>query len=645
MQNQQSNGMDLIKSQMLTMLMMNNMNSKNNGSESGMASTIYLLIITQFVDLIIKYLPALSSFLYLKYLSHYVNTYKDTINTVVTENNVMKTKRSSITLTIRIGDQENVIGQSLMDFVTNCKNTTHVSYKNKNFMMNQTSVVEIAPDVFAILTKSTDTELSSSSSSSSSSSTQSMPTQLLEIYSFDKTVDELRTFLDQVTQNYVLAQKNKLGNAKCYFNMVPRFALKIMGNDGVQKKDYSRLPATMTFSMKRFSTNRKFSNLFGEDIDTIKNRVNFFINNRDWYNEKGIPYSLGLLLSGKPGTGKTSTIKCLANETRRHIFNINLNNDITKQQLENLFFNEMVHVEVGEPYCIPLDQRIYVLEDVDCQSDLVLQRNESTASPTLNKSGEGDVHKIDLSFLLNLLDGVLEMPGRIVIMTSNFPDLLDTALVRPGRIDIIAKFTCCSFDTVIKMLEFFYDTSLTDEQRESIRETGEFKITPAEMSRIMFENFANIDGAISKYKNFSGALESLNDSPLDNSTSKVVGATVSNEDATAINEDTTTSNEDATANIADKFDDEQFLKYMKMTKDEFYTEAAAKESFEKLINKTHLKYLCNTVEEYEKYLPNYFNDNKHILCSPIPLECILKPPQKTYSTLDTGVFSGASAFE
>jgi len=229
--------MDLIKSQMLTMLMMNNMNSKNNGNESGntMTSTIYLLIITQFVDLIIKYLPAFGSFIYLKYLSHYVNTYKDTINTVVTENNILKTKRSSITLTIRIGDQDNVIGQSLMDFVTNCKNTTHVSYKNKNFMMNQTSVVEIAPDVFAILTKSTDSE-SSSTSSSSSSSSQPMPTQLLEIYSFEKTVDELRTFLDSVTQNYVLAQKNKLGNSKCYFNMVPRFALKIMGNNGVQKR-------------------------------------------------------------------------------------------------------------------------------------------------------------------------------------------------------------------------------------------------------------------------------------------------------------------------------------------------------------------------------------------------------------------------
>jgi hypothetical protein len=368
----------------------------------------------------------------------------------------------------------------------------------------------------------------------------------------------------------------------------------------------------------------------------------------------------------------------------------------------------MVHVEVGEPYCIPLDQRIYVLEDVDCQSDLVLQRNESTASPTLNKSGEGDVHKIDLSFLLNLLDGVLEMPGRIVIMTSNFPDLLDTALVRPGRIDIIAKFTCCSFDTVIKMLEFFYDTSLTDEQRESIRETGEFKITPAEMSRIMFENFANIDGAIAKYKDFSGALDKQQqvDSPHDNSASEVedatistvgatastVGATVSTVDAIASTGGATVSTVDAIASTefyqkyldsretADEFakrfvknddgtltdvgatvstvgatastvgatasNDELYHKYLderfakRISKDR-----TAEESYEKLINKTNLKRLCGTIEEYEKYLPDYFNDNKHILCSPLPLECILKPSQETYSTLDTGVFSGASAFE
>ena len=37
--------------------------------------------------------------------------------------------------------------------------------------------------------------------------------------------------------------------------------------------------------------------------------------------------------------------------------------------------------------------------------------------------------------LLNVLDGVVDSPGSIVIMTTNFPDALDAALIRPGRID------------------------------------------------------------------------------------------------------------------------------------------------------------------------------------------------------------------
>jgi hypothetical protein len=330
----------------------------------------------------------------------------------------------------------------------------------------------------------------------------------------------------------------------------------------------------------------------------------------------------------------------------------------------------------------------------------VLQRSNTT---TLNKSGEGDVHKIDLSFLLNLLDGVLEMPGRIVIMTSNFPDVLDTALVRPGRIDIIAKFTCCSFNTVIKMLEFFYDTSLTDEQRESIRETGEFKITPAEMSRIMFENFANIDGAIAKYKEFSGALdkqqqvESLNDSPCDNSTSEVLGATVSTLDATANTVSATKSTVGATVST-DEFSkphviypdaarNEFYQKYLDDTADEFAKhfvknddgtisvskDATADESYEKKLADAYQKKLADAYQKrladpyqkkledesfqkelkefYYKTSPDYFNNNKHILCSPLPLECLLKESQEiyhsqeTYSTLDTGVLSGASAYE
>lgn len=37
--------------------------------------------------------------------------------------------------------------------------------------------------------------------------------------------------------------------------------------------------------------------------------------------------------------------------------------------------------------------------------------------------------------LLNVLDGVVDTPGRIVVMTTNVIDVLDDALIRPGRID------------------------------------------------------------------------------------------------------------------------------------------------------------------------------------------------------------------
>merc|ERR1712151_664740 len=43
--------------------------------------------------------------------------------------------------------------------------------------------------------------------------------------------------------------------------------------------------------------------------------------------------------------------------------------------------------------------------------------------------------KLNLSGILNALDGVVDSPNRILIMTTNHPEKLDPALIRPGRID------------------------------------------------------------------------------------------------------------------------------------------------------------------------------------------------------------------
>ncbi|EFJ51652.1 hypothetical protein VOLCADRAFT_116304 [Volvox carteri f. nagariensis] len=42
---------------------------------------------------------------------------------------------------------------------------------------------------------------------------------------------------------------------------------------------------------------------------------------------------------------------------------------------------------------------------------------------------------LNLAGLLNVLDGVVDTPNRIVIMTTNHPEKLDPALIRPGRIN------------------------------------------------------------------------------------------------------------------------------------------------------------------------------------------------------------------
>lgn len=511
-QGSSTNMMDMLKAQLMTMTMMSSMN--NGGAKSqdnGIFNVIYVFIATGIIDFLCKTaFPAAQTYI-IKY-------YKEQSNNLVSKIadsaalKALKTKSASITVLVNVSDHENVFGQALLDFATNNDQTKHISFKNQNFVLNQTEVIEIAEDVFIKLQESKMLD------SVEKSGKQGIE-QNIEMFSYTKTAKELRGFLNKITHEYKIKIENKLGDKTYYFNQHPMNAAK----DPSGKKDYSKLPNNSVFTMKVFQTNRKFSNLFGPEIAVVRKRVEFFVRNRKWYDAKGIPYTLGLLLSGQAGAGKTSTIKCLANETKRHVININLNNDITKTQLENLFFNEMImvlNVSTGqtEKYYIPLDQRIYVLEDIDCQSELVYERagpkepeqEQSVDLPVSVKTNpdKPDTYnntpsfvqseKIDLSFLLNLLDGVLELPGRIVIMTSNYPEKLDHALIRPGRIDIIAKFQKCNHATMIEMMEFFYDIVLSDADKARIRGITEYSVSPAELGKIMFENFGNPFDAIIK---------------------------------------------------------------------------------------------------------------------------------------------------
>ena len=315
------------------------------------------------------------------------------------------------------------------------------------------------------------------------------------LFCYEHDVQHLQSFIDNCNVDYERRMKNKLGTHRYFFDQM--IQTKVRGS--VQNP----LPTThLVYTKTKFVTNRNFENVFFEERNQVAHRTRFFLDHRDWYDRKGIPYTLGFMFHGPPGTGKTSTVKAIANEGRRHIVNVQLSEIKTKQQLQHLFFNDQITVHNGtntETYTIPVSERLYVIEDIDAMGDTVLRREwkkptmtvkAPTGDPFMDRNAEPEKDTIDLSFLLNLLDGTLEANGRILIITTNFPERIDRALIRPGRIYMIVNFKKCSRAIVQEMANSFFETEV------SLPEEGlDGKWSPAEVNQILFRNFGNPEQA------------------------------------------------------------------------------------------------------------------------------------------------------
>ena len=444
-------------------------------------SIIEILMILKGLYVCITMIPVQNYITYNNPIKEIFDHSINTKNIDTTQNNNNKEpliKKSSITIEINFKQNESsrdTLAHSILDYITNRPNIQSILYTNTYFKLNHTMPILINEEdqIYVCLIKDI------------SNDTDNM-SQIIEIYSYLFNIDELRSFIKKIEYNYTIKLQNKLGDKLYYFND--------MSTGKINKAEYNKIPPFISFTMKPFITNRKFNNVIGPESKLIEKRVNFFKNNKKWYDAKGIPYTLGLLLSGPPGGGKTSTIKCVANEMQRHIINVKLHKYVTRTQMENLFFNDAINVVQNgklDQYIIPIYNRIYVFEDIDCQeNDIVLERKDASI---LSKEDENQAvnEKLSLSCLLNILDGILETPGRIIIMTTNFPQLLDKALIRPGRIDLICEFTRCTNEMIIEFIENFYDIKLESREIEKIMALENYKYTPAEMTKILFENFDN----------------------------------------------------------------------------------------------------------------------------------------------------------
>lgn len=305
---------------------------------------------------------------------------------------------------------------------------------------------------------------------------------------------EIANYARNVYNDYQQELKNSIGN-KIYFfdqkskeSQVPQLPSSADAASILQHKQMriSSAPKQLSFTMSPFYSNKQFSNIYGKEVRLLEKRLKFFLERKDWYDSKGIPYQIGFLLSGIPGAGKTSIIRAIANITKRHIVNVNFANITTATQLKNLFYVDKIQVYTDsymsnmQSYHIPINQRIYVIEELDGNGDIVKQRNG-------NNIGTNVVNdELNLQEILTVLDGTMEIPGRIVIMTTNHPEILDEALIRPGRIDVQIHFDYASKDMIVEMFKAYMDIELPIEYHNYLPDK---KLTPAEVGQVLFRYF------------------------------------------------------------------------------------------------------------------------------------------------------------
>ncbi|CAG8783857.1 38433_t:CDS:2, partial [Gigaspora margarita] len=164
--------------------------------------------------------------------------------------------------------------------------------------------------------------------------------------------------------------------------------------------------------------------------ERIVKDVKDFINNGNWYNERGIPYRRGYLLYGPPGSGKSSFIQALAGELEYNICILNLSEiGLTDDRLNHLLSNAP-------------ERSIMLLEDIDAA---FTQKH-----------------------------GVAASEERIIFMTTNYVDRLQPALIRPGRVDFKELLDVASDYQIRTMFLRFYEneTELAERFVEKVKGKG-----------------------------------------------------------------------------------------------------------------------------------------------------------------------------
>jgi SpoVK/Ycf46/Vps4 family AAA+-type ATPase len=202
---------------------------------------------------------------------------------------------------------------------------------------------------------------------------------------------------------------------------------------------------------------RSFGTVFlpRELQDEIEADLRAFTESRERLKRLELPWRRGYLLSGPPGTGKTSLSLAIAGT---------LNFQLASLSLTDIKSDGELRQAVSQ-----LRKRtVLVIEDIDAYS-ISHDRDHNTA-----KDGE-----LSLSGLLNALDGFETPEGLVTICTTNHIEHLDPALIRSGRLDRNFHLGHIEAPELDRLFKWFYEI---DPPHPAPEDTVKAKIAPAEIN-------------------------------------------------------------------------------------------------------------------------------------------------------------------
>lgn len=199
-----------------------------------------------------------------------------------------------------------------------------------------------------------------------------------------------------------------------------------------------------------------------EQKNVIIEDLKSFVENKDFYRTRCLPYRRGYLLHGLPGTGKSSFVSALAKMFKKDLYILNLK----ACGSDNTFIRLM-------SYLMP--NSILLIEDIDSYFDG--RKNESASD------------KVNFSTFINVISGVNSKEDVILFITTNHKNKLDEAMLRSGRLDVHMEIGLPTAKEVNGYLSWFYDTPI-----DAI--SGPVDYTMADVENICVQNKTNASAAL-----------------------------------------------------------------------------------------------------------------------------------------------------